>query len=54
MGQSPPRWWWPGFSPPREQRVGDGFEHFKNGVWVVDLSARTFQERMDDLVASLR
>lgn len=31
-----------------------GFEHFKNGVWVLDLSAITFQARMDDLLASLR
>jgi hypothetical protein len=31
-----------------------GFEHFKNGVWVLDLSAITFQERIDDLLASLR
>lgn len=31
-----------------------GFEHFRSGVWVLDLGARTFQDRMDDLVKSLR
>jgi hypothetical protein len=30
-----------------------GFEHFKSGVWVLDLSAITFQERMGDLMLSL-
>lgn len=30
-----------------------GFEHFKSGVWVLDLSTITFQERTDDLLASL-
>ena len=31
-----------------------GFEHFQSGVWVLDLSAMTFQERMGELLASLR
>jgi hypothetical protein len=31
-----------------------GFEHFKSGVWVLDLGAMTFQERMNGLLASLR
>jgi hypothetical protein len=31
-----------------------GFEHFRSGVWVLDLGARTFQDRMGDLVKSLR
>jgi hypothetical protein len=31
-----------------------GFERFKSGVWVLDLGATTFQERMNGLLASLR
>ena len=30
-----------------------GFEHFKDGVWVLDLSAITFTQRMDALLSSL-
>jgi hypothetical protein len=31
-----------------------GFEHFKDGVWVLDLSATAFERRMGDLLAAFR